>query len=64
MEWHNAASQKKKKARNKPSAGKIMGTVFLYSEGCILVDFLPRKETVIVAHYVPMFQELQRVLHN
>jgi hypothetical protein len=64
MEWHNAASQKKKKARTKSSAGKIMGTTLLYPEVCILVDFLPRKETVIVAHYVLMLQELQRTLHK
>jgi hypothetical protein len=64
MEWHNAATPKKKKARTKPSAAKIVGTVFLYAEGCILVDFLPREETVIVVDYVLMLQELQRALCN
>jgi hypothetical protein len=33
----------KEEARTILSTGKIIGTVFWDAEGCILVDFLPKK---------------------
>jgi hypothetical protein len=44
MEWHNAASPKKKKARSITSAGQIIGTLSWDVEGCILVDFLTERK--------------------
>jgi hypothetical protein len=32
----------KRRSRKLPSAGKVIGTVFWDSEGCILVDFLEK----------------------
>jgi hypothetical protein len=52
----------KKKARTIPSAGKIMGTVFWNSEGCILLlDLLPKGETINAARYVDMLKELRSI---
>jgi hypothetical protein len=58
VEWHHAASFKGKKARTILSAGKIMATVFWDVEGCILVDFMYRKETVTAVRYVQILQKL------
>jgi hypothetical protein len=62
MEWEHGASPEEEegKARIIPSAGKIIGTVFLDAKWCILVDFLPRKESVNAVHYVKMLQKLQQ----
>jgi hypothetical protein len=46
------------KARTTPSAGKIVAIVFWDAEGCILVNFLPRKENINAIRYVQMFQKL------
>jgi hypothetical protein len=35
-----------------PSAGRVMGTVFWDSEGCMLVEFLEKGETINAARYV------------
>jgi histone-lysine N-methyltransferase SETMAR len=51
VEWHYTTSPKKKR-KTVPSACKIMGTVLWDSEGCILVDFLEKGETIIAARYV------------
>jgi hypothetical protein len=34
-----------------------MGTVFWVSEGCILVEFLLKRETINMAHYVQMLKK-------
>jgi hypothetical protein len=46
MEWHHVNSPKKKKFKSAPSAGKVMATVFFYSEGLLLVDILPQGTTI------------------
>jgi len=51
MEWHYTTSPKKK-PKTVPSAGKVMGTVFWKTEGCMLVDFLEKGETINAARYV------------
>jgi histone-lysine N-methyltransferase SETMAR len=51
MEWHHATSGKKTfKAIS--SASKIMATVFWDSEGVILIDMLPRGQTINFDVYV------------
>jgi hypothetical protein len=52
MTGHHVTSPKKKNARTVPSAGNIVGEVSWDAEECILVDFLPRKETVNVVCYI------------
>jgi hypothetical protein len=40
MVWHHPQSPRKKKFKTTPSAGKVMITVFLDTDGEILVDVL------------------------
>jgi hypothetical protein len=44
----------KAKARTVPLADKVMGIVSWDSEGCILVDFLLKGETINMVHYFQM----------
>jgi hypothetical protein len=62
MESHYAASPKEKKFWTLSSAEKIMGTVFGDANVCILIDILPRNETVNTVCYVQMFRKLQCAL--
>ena len=46
VEWRHPNSPRTKKFKVQKSAGKIMATVFLDSQGVILVDFFPKVETI------------------
>ena len=46
MEWRHSNSPRTKKFKAQKSAGKIMATVFLDSQGVILVDILPKGQTI------------------
>jgi hypothetical protein len=52
MEWHHATSPRKKKFKAIPSAINIMATVFWDCEGAILIDVLPRVQTINSDVYV------------
>jgi hypothetical protein len=46
MEWHHTTSPQKEKFKAFPSTSKIMATVFWDCEGAILIDLLPRGQTI------------------
>jgi histone-lysine N-methyltransferase SETMAR len=64
MEGYHITSPKKRKQKTVPSASKVMGTVFCDSEGCKLVDFLEKGETVNAARYVQTPNKLRRALRE
>ncbi|GFQ82638.1 HTH_48 domain-containing protein [Trichonephila clavata] len=49
MEWRHSSSPKRVKFNQTISARKIMGTVFWDRKGVLLVEFLPRNETINAA---------------
>jgi hypothetical protein len=63
MEWHHTTSPEKN-PETVPSASKVMGTVFWDSEGCILVKFLEKGETISAARYVQTLNKLRRALRE
>lgn len=58
MEWHHLGSPSPKKFKCSPSAGKVMMTVFWDSRGVILIDFLPKGETVNANRYQDTLKKL------
>jgi histone-lysine N-methyltransferase SETMAR len=65
MEWHHMTSPQKKKFKAIPSASKIMATAFWDCEGVILIDVLPRGQTINSAIYVETLKKrFQRVHPN
>ena len=44
-------SQRPKKFKTQPSAGKVMATVFWDAQGVIMLDFLAKKSTITGAYY-------------
>ncbi|GFR20425.1 HTH_48 domain-containing protein [Trichonephila clavata] len=51
MEWRHSSSPKRVKFKQTISARKIMCTVFWDRKGVLLVEFLPRNETINAASY-------------
>jgi hypothetical protein len=60
MECHHTTSPQKKKCKTIPSASKIMATVFSYCEGMILIDVLPRGQTINSDVYVETLKKFSR----
>jgi histone-lysine N-methyltransferase SETMAR len=60
MEWHHTTSPRKKKFRAVPSASKIMATVFWDCEGVILIDVLPRGQTINSDVYVGTLKKMKK----
>jgi hypothetical protein len=52
------------KPKTVPSASKIVGTVFLDAEVCILFEYLPPGETINAARYVEALKKLRRALRD
>ena len=46
-----AGSPRPKKFKTQPSAGKVMATVFWDAKGVIMLDFLPKRITIIGVYY-------------
>ncbi|KAG8190149.1 hypothetical protein JTE90_026716 [Oedothorax gibbosus] len=64
MEWRHSDSPKQVKFKQTISARKIMCTVFWDRKGVLLVDFLPRNETINAAAYCETLNNLRRSIQN
>ena len=47
LQWVGPGSPRPKKLKTQPSAGKVMATVFWDAKGVIMLDFLPKRSTII-----------------
>jgi hypothetical protein len=56
MQWKRLTSPVAKKFKTKPSAGKLMSTIFWNSQGPILEDYLEHGTTVTSATYCDMLR--------
>jgi len=56
MQWKHADSPTPVKFRTTPSAGKIMCTIFWDSQGVVLIDYKPHKETITGAYYAKLLE--------
>ena len=64
MQWHHLGSPSPKKFKLSPSAGKVMITVFWDSHGVLLLDFLPKGETINSARYQETLKKLARSIRR
>jgi [histone H3]-lysine36 N-dimethyltransferase SETMAR len=58
MQWHHLGSPSPKKFKLAPSAGKVMITVFWDACGVLLIDYLPKGETVNSTRYQETLKKL------
>lgn len=64
MEWRHSQSPKKQKFKTTLSTRKIMCTVFWDRKGILLVDFLPRGDTINAERYCETLRKLRRAIQN
>ncbi|KAG8258189.1 hypothetical protein J6590_108469 [Homalodisca vitripennis] len=64
MEWRHSTSPRKFKFKQTISAQKIMCTVFWDRQGVMLVNFLPRGETINAAAYCETLKKLRRAIFH
>ena len=51
-----------KHGKTKPSAGKVMATVFCDAKGVIMLDFLPKRSTITGVYYANFVDELRTAI--
>lgn len=64
MEWRHSTSPRKVKFKQTISARKIMCTVFWDRKGVLMVDFLPRGDTINSMTYCETLKKLRRAIQN
>ena len=64
MQWRHPSSPTVKKFKTTPSAGKIMATVFCDRNGVLLIEYLPRGQTINADRYAVTLQNLKQAIRN
>ena len=57
-QWVGPGSPRPKKFKTRPSAGKVMATVFWDAKGVIMLDFLPKRSTITGVYYANLLDQL------
>ena len=63
-QWVGPGSPRPKKFKTKPSAGKVMATVFWDAKGVIMLDFLPKRSTITGVHYANLLDQLRTAIRE
>ncbi|KAJ4438533.1 hypothetical protein ANN_14478 [Periplaneta americana] len=64
MHWRHSGSPVRTKFKHTLSVRKVMCTVFWDRKGILLIDFLPRGETVNADRYCETLRKLRRAIQN
>ena len=62
-QWVGPGSPRQKKFKTKPSAGKVMATVFWDAKGIIMLDFLPKRSTITGVYCANLLDKLRTTIH-
>ena len=57
-------SPRPKKSKTQPSAGKVMATVIWDAKGVIMLDFLPKRSTIIGVYYANLLDQLRTAIRE
>ena len=63
-QWVGPGSLRPKKFKTQPSAGKVMVTVFWDTKGVIMLDFLPKRNTIIGVYYANLLDQLRTAINE
>lgn len=64
MSWKRPSSPPIKKFRVAPTAGKVMASVFWDSEGILLIDYLPKGQTITGPYYAGLIPKVRDAVKN
>jgi len=61
MEWQHSGSPHPEKFQVQKSAGKFLALIFWDQDGVLLIDYLPKGQTVIVEYYSSLLVQLKNI---
>lgn len=62
MEWRHSGSPRPQKFRVQRSAGKVMASVFWDKDGVLLINYLPKGQSINAQYYTSLLDELKQAL--
>jgi len=62
MEWRHSGSARSKKFRMQKSAGKVLASIFWDQDGILLINYLPKGQTINVDYYSTLLMQLKDIL--
>jgi len=62
IEWRNRGSARPKKSRVQNSAGKFLASNFGGQDGILLIDYLPKGQTINAEYYSSLLLQLKDIL--
>jgi len=62
MEWRHSGSPRSKKFRFKKYAGKVLASTFWDQDGILLIDCLPKGQTINTEYYLSLLVQLKDIL--
>jgi len=62
MEWRHRGSPRPKKFRVQKSAGKFLASIFWDQDGILLIDYLPKGQTIKAEYYLSLLVQLKKIL--
>ena len=62
MEWQQSGSPRPKKFQVQKCAGKVLALIFWDQDGILLIDYLPKGQTINVEYYLFLLVQLKDIL--
>ena len=62
MEWRHSGSPRPKKLQAQKSAGKVLASIFWGQDGILLIDYLPKGQTINAEYYSSLLVQLKDIL--
>jgi len=62
MEWRHSDSPRPKKFRVEKSAGKFLASIIWDQDGILLIDYLPKGQTINAEYYASLLVQLKDIL--
>jgi len=62
MEWRHSGSLRPQKIRVQNSAGKVLPSIFWDQGGILLIDYLPKGQTINAEYYSSLLVKLKDIL--
>jgi len=62
MKWRHSSSPCPQKIRVQKSAGKVLASIIWDQDGILLIDYLPKGQTINAEYYLSLLTELKDIL--